>query len=62
MIKDPPAMQVTWVGSLGQEDPLQRGMAPLQYPCLGNPMDRGAWRIIESNMTEQLALSFTLRY
>ena len=19
---------------------------PLQYPCLGNPMDRGAWRAI----------------
>ena len=19
---------------------------PLQFPCLGNPMDRGAWRVI----------------
>ena len=30
---------------------------PLQYSCLGNPMDRGAWRatvhrITESDMTE----------
>ena len=32
---------------------------PLQYSCLGNPMDRGAWqatvhRVTESDMTEQL--------
>ena len=33
------------VGSLGQEDPLEKGMAtPLQHPCLENPMDRGAWQ------------------
>ena len=31
------------VRSLGQEDPLEEEMAiHLQYPCLGNPMDRGA--------------------
>ena len=28
----------------GPEDPLEKEMAnPLQYSCLGNPMDRGAW-------------------
>ena len=33
-----------WVLSLGQEDHLEEGMAkPLQYSCLENPMDRGAW-------------------
>ena len=26
-VKDPPAMQETWVQSLGQEDPLEKGMA-----------------------------------
>ena len=31
------------VRSLGQEDPLEEGMATLQYSCLENPMDRGAW-------------------
>ena len=37
-------MQETWVRSLGQEDPLEKGMAyPLQYSCLENSMDRGAW-------------------
>ena len=33
--------------SLGQEDPLEKGMAaPLQYSCLENSMDRGAWQAI----------------
>ena len=36
---------------------------PLQYSCLGNPMDRGPWwatvpvGCIESDMTEQVTLS-----
>ena len=25
---------------------------PLQYSCLGNPMDRGAWRVIIHEVTE----------
>ena len=27
--KDPPVMQETWVRSLGQEDPLEKEMAPI---------------------------------
>ena len=27
MVKSPPAMEETWVQSLGQEDPLEKGMA-----------------------------------
>ena len=27
MVKNPPAMQESWVRSLGQEDPLEKGMA-----------------------------------
>ena len=27
MVKDLPAKQETWVGALGQEDPLEKGMA-----------------------------------
>ena len=26
MVKNPPAMEETWVRSLGQEDPLEKGM------------------------------------
>ena len=25
---------------------------PLQYPCLGNPMDRGAWEAIVHGVTK----------
>ena len=43
-VKHPPAMQETWVPSLGQEDALEKEMAT-HSSILGleNPMDRGAW-------------------
>ena len=45
MVKNLPVMQETQVWSLGREDPLEKEMAnPLQYSCLENPLDRGAWR------------------
>ena len=47
MIKNLPAaqeMQETRLPSLVREDPLEKGNGnPLQYSCLENPMDRGAW-------------------
>ena len=44
MVKNEPAMQETWVQSLGQEDSPGEGNGnPLQYSCLENPMDGGAW-------------------
>ena len=33
-----------WVWSLGWEDTLDSGNT-LQYSCLGNPIDRGGWRL-----------------
>ena len=42
-------MQETQVRSLGWEDPLEKGMAPkLQYSCLENPVDNGAWQAYKS--------------
>ena len=38
MIKNPLAMQETWVQSLGQKDPLEKGMVP--HSCIF------AWRIL----------------
>ena len=36
-----------WVRSLGWEDPLEEeNRNSLQYSCLENPMDRGAWKAI----------------
>ena len=44
MVKNLPAVQEPWVLSLVQEDSLEKKMAKLlQYSCLENPMDRGAW-------------------
>ena len=37
-------MQETQVQSLGWEDPGEGNGTPLQYSCLENPMDRGAWQ------------------
>ena len=45
LVKNLLAMQETWVQSLGWEEPPGEGSSnPLQYSCLENPMDRGAWR------------------
>ena len=58
MAKHLPTVRETWVQSLGREDLLEKEMAThssilaipregdgnsLQYSCLVNPMDGGAW-------------------
>ena len=44
MIKNLPAMQGTRVQSMDREDSPGEGNGnPLQYSCLENPMDGGAW-------------------
>jgi len=44
MVKSLPAMQETWVQSLGWEDPLEEGIAThSSNSCLENPMDRETW-------------------
>ena len=45
MVKNMPAMPDTWLWSLGRADSPGEGNGnPLQYSCLENPMNRGAWR------------------
>ena len=63
MVKNLPAMQETQVQSLGQEDPLEKGMAThSSILALKNSMDIGACQATahgasESDMTEWLILN-----
>ena len=63
MVKNPPAMWETWVRSLGQEDPLEEGMATHSSMLAWRiPKDRGAWwaavlGVAQSDMTEQLSIA-----
>ena len=44
VVNNPPAMQETWVRSLGQENPLEKGIATHSSVLAWRiPMDRGAW-------------------
>ena len=45
MVKNPPAMWETWVGSLGWEEPLEEGMATHSSILARRiPRDRGTWQ------------------
>ena len=45
LIKNLPAIQETWVQSLGWEDPLEQGMATHSSILAWRiPMDKGAWQ------------------
>ena len=57
MVKNLPVVKETQFQSLGWEDSLREENGyPLQYSCLENPLDRGAWwvtvhGVAESDMT-----------
>ena len=43
-VKNLPGMQEAWVQTLGRDDLLKKELAtPLEYSCLENSNDRGAW-------------------
>ena len=60
MVKNLPAMQESQVQSLGQEDPLEKGMAThsgilaRRIPWTGEPAGYSPWGCKELDMTEQL--------
>ena len=65
-VKNPPAMQETWVQSLGWEDLLEEGMAiHSSIVAWRIPMERGTWQAIvhgvtkESDMAERLSIAFS---
>ena len=52
-VKNLPAMQEAQVRSLGQEDPLEKGMATHSGILAWRiPMDRGAWRATVHGVTK----------
>ena len=58
VVKNSPAKQETRVWSLGREDPLKKEMATLlQYSCLGNPMEKGAWQATVYGITKELDMT-----
>ena len=66
MVKNLPAMQETCVHSLGQEDPLETGMAThssILATILENYMDRGAWHFMRTQGVEHYHqfLHYTVR-
>ena len=47
IVKNPPAIQETWLRSLGWEDPLEEGMAThSSVLVLRIPIDKGAWQTV----------------
>ena len=71
VVKNPPASagdgeDLGWIPESGRS-PGEKNDNLLQYSCLENPMDRGAWwgtdhGIAESDTTEQLTLPSFLPY
>ena len=69
MVKNPPAMQETWVLSLDWEDPLEERMAThsnipsRRMPCTEEP-GYNPWGVKESDTTERLRthVCFAMRY
>ena len=62
-VKNLPAMQETWVQSLGQEDPLEKGMAthlPGVFHGQRSLVGCSPWGPEESDMTERLHFNFSL--
>ena len=55
IVKNQPALQKTWVASLGWEDPLEQGMATHSTILVWRiPMDRGAWWGTVHGVTESM--------
>ena len=54
MVKNPPASaeDAGLISGAGRSPGEGNGNSP-QYPCLGNPMDRGAWEAIVCGVTKE---------
>ena len=57
VLKNPPAKQETWVGSLSREDPLEKEMATHFSFLAWKIMDKGAWKAIDHGFAKELDLT-----
>ena len=68
MVKNLPTVWKTWVRSLGQEDPLEKGKTttpvflPRKFPGQKSLVGYSPWGHKESDMTDRLTLSFLIYY
>ena len=67
MVKNLPAMQDTWLQSLGWEDPLEEGMAtpvflPREFRGQRSLVHYSPWGGKESDMIEQLTHTHSTKY
>ena len=61
VVKNPPA-NTGDAGDMGLipgsgRSPAEGNGNPFQYPCLGNPMDRGGWQTIVHGVPEELDMT-----
>ena len=61
LIKNPPANSRD-TGSVpgSRRSPRQGNGNPLQYSCLGNPMNRGAWLAMVHGFTKEMDMTYRL--
>ena len=58
VVKNPPANTGDIGSILGSgRSPGEGNVNPLQYSCLGNPMDRGAWWAIVHGVEKELDMT-----
>ena len=62
MVKNLCAMKETCVQSLSQEDPGEWNGSPLQYSCLGSPVDTGAWWVTVHGVAKSQMFIFRERH
>ena len=56
-------MLETWVRFLdGEDSPGERSGNPLQYSCLGNLMDRGAWQATVHGVAKESDVTYQLNH
>ena len=57
MVKSPPAnAEVSLIPGSGRSSGKENGN-PIQYFCLGNPMDRGDWQAAGHGVTEESGMT-----